>query len=126
MATRAACGYDLPSTSTLGSHAHHSSSGTPDRAAGMCLPQPRHDFFAVTPARGGQCQRGLRGFIDRMVVSVSLQQSGHVALIHILTGRSGVLLCGLVVIFTVNYFGLGVLRSLNVVRKTEEVGLEGF
>lgn len=52
MATRAARGYDLPSTSTLGSQEHQSSSGTPDMAAGMCFPHPRHDFFAVTPGAG--------------------------------------------------------------------------
>lgn len=62
MATRAAGGYGLPSTSTLGSHVHHSPSGTPERAFGMCLPQPRHDFLAVTGEgrRGANCQREIR------------------------------------------------------------------
>lgn len=98
MATRAAGGYGLPSTSTLGSHVHHSSSGTPERALGMCLPQPRQDFFAVTGGPG--CQREIRRTLIKYGSWVqSLQHSGHVAPKHILLGWFGRTISGLVWLF---------------------------
>jgi hypothetical protein len=45
--TLAAGGYSLPLNLTLGSQVHHWSSGTPDMALSMWLPQPRQDFLPV-------------------------------------------------------------------------------
>lgn len=75
----------MPPTSTLGSQVHHSLSGTPDIAEGMCLPHPRHDFLAA--GRFGSLSAMVRSRVVTQEESagriMGLQHSGQLAPEHI-------------------------------------------